>query len=417
MGCKYILQNEIHEKYLRGLLEDSEKTEYEKHLQECPSCQEELQNQRLLISGIRQIGRQEMKDEILRQVEQSEREKTKTDWTTFLKIAAVIFLIIITPSLFYYFQVIAPQHKALFPEIAEKISPDEKEDDFAVDEMKSETIKEDKSQKKVGTTGAKPGAPSSSEQTAAETAVSKKRIGKEKTITPPKKSVRQEDDSESFEESASQQNNKALISESLRSRKSDEDKNILLQQGKEPLSSFKETEFPRDTKLESKQPKTEISLPVMQKKLSGKGEDKRKTAEGSINSFDEVLSEEAASMQLKSDKNQIAAQTGGRGGAALPGTIFKANGIKVKVHLLDSSQELTEDKQNKPPQTFGVKLLKKDSLYWEMNWYVNSYFLKCDTTDMNLQIMDDQKIQLNIQDRFIYKIDLKEDSTQAVLEK
>jgi hypothetical protein len=417
MDCKYILQNEIHEKYLRGLLEDSEKTEYEKHLRECPSCQKEQQNQRILISGIRQIGRQEMKDEILRQVEQSEMEKTKTDWTTFLKIAAVIFLIIITPSLFYYFQVIAPQHKALSPEIAEKVSQEEKEDDFAVNGMKSETIKDEKSQKEAGTTGAKPGAPSSSEQIAIETAVSKKRIIKEKTIAPPKKSVRQEDDPESFEESVSQQNNKALISGSLRSRKSDEDKNILLKETREPLSSLKETEFQRDTKLESKQPMAEISLPVMQKKLSGKGEDKRKTADAGISSFDEVLSEEAASMRLKSEENQIAAQTGGKGGASLPGIIFKANEIKIQVHLLDSLQELTEDGQNKPPQTFGVKLLKKDSLYWEMNWYVNSYIFKCDTADMNLQILDDQIIQLNIQDRFIYKIDLKEDSTQAVLEK
>ncbi len=191
----------------------------------------------------------------------------------------------------------------------------------------------------------------------------------------------------------------------------------MLKEKREPLSSFKETEFQGDTKLEPKQPKEEISLPVMQKKLSGKGEDKRKTAEGSISSFDGVLSEEAASMRLKSDKNQLTAQTEGRGGAALPGIIFKVNDRKIQVHLLDSSQELTKDKQNKPPQTFGVKLLKKDSLYWEMNWYVNSYFFKCDTTDMNLQIFDDQIIQLNIQDRFIYKIDLKADSTQAVLEK
>ena len=417
MDCKYILQNEIHEKYLRGLLEDSEKTEYEKHLQECPSCQKEQQNQRILISGIRQIGRQEMKDEIRFQVKQSEMEKTKTDWTTFLKIAAVIFLIIITPSLFYYFQVIAPQHNAIYPEIAEKISSEEKEDDFVVDEMKSTTIKDKKSPKEAGAKGVKPSSPSSSEQIAAETAVSKKRIVKEKTIAPPKKSARQEDDSESLEESVSQQDNKAIISESLRSKKSDEDKNILLKEKREPLSSFKETEFQRDNKLESKQPKAEISLPVMQKKLNGKGEGKRKTADVSISSLDEVLSDEAASMRLKSEKDQIAAQTGGRGGAALPGTIFKANGRKVQVHLLDSSQELTEDKQNKPPQTFGVKLLKKDSLYWEMNWYVNSYFLKCDTADMNLQIMDDQIIQLNIQDRFIYKIDLKEDSTRAILEK
>ncbi len=204
MDCKYILQNEIHEKYLRGLLEDSEQNEYEKHLQECPSCQKEQQNQRILISGIRQIGRQEMKDEIRFQVKQSEMEKTKTDWTTFLKIAAVIFLIIITPSLFYYFQVIAPQHNAIYPEIAEKISSEEKEDDFAVDEMKSTTIKDKKSPKEAGAKGVKPSSPSSSEQIAAEKAVSKKRIIKEKTIAPPKKSARQEDDSESLEESVSQ---------------------------------------------------------------------------------------------------------------------------------------------------------------------------------------------------------------------
>ena len=36
---------------------------------------------------------------------------------------------------------------------------------------------------------------------------------------------------------------------------------------------------------------------------------------------------------------------------------------------------------------------------------------------MNLKIFDDQIIQLSIQERLIYKIDLQADSTQAVLEK
>ena len=52
MNCAYILQNEIHEKYLLDKLTESEKQEYKNHLQNCPTCSEALENERLLIAGI-----------------------------------------------------------------------------------------------------------------------------------------------------------------------------------------------------------------------------------------------------------------------------------------------------------------------------------------------------------------------------
>ena len=42
MDCKYILENDIHEKYLKDQLSDSEKREYLKHIKICTDCAKDL---------------------------------------------------------------------------------------------------------------------------------------------------------------------------------------------------------------------------------------------------------------------------------------------------------------------------------------------------------------------------------------
>ena len=104
MDCRYIQQNEIHEKYLLNRLADAEKAEYEKHIEDCTLCRKELERQREIIEGIREIGLQEMKNEIHQQVEHLKAERKSVDWQMILKIAAIVFIIAIIPSAIYYFQ-------------------------------------------------------------------------------------------------------------------------------------------------------------------------------------------------------------------------------------------------------------------------------------------------------------------------
>ena len=103
MNCAYILQNEIHEKYLLGRLSENEKQEYKKHLQNCPSCREALENERLLIAGIQATAKQNMKDEIKAQVAQLKAERVTVDWALMYKAAAVLLVLVMLPGLTWYY--------------------------------------------------------------------------------------------------------------------------------------------------------------------------------------------------------------------------------------------------------------------------------------------------------------------------
>ena len=102
MKCQDILQNELHEKYILDQLDGSEKEKYELHLKECKDCQAELENQRTLISGIRAAGLAEMKNEIKRQVEIGELNHPGMTWGRLSKIAAVLFIFVLTPGVIIY---------------------------------------------------------------------------------------------------------------------------------------------------------------------------------------------------------------------------------------------------------------------------------------------------------------------------
>jgi len=118
MKCQDILQNELHEKYILDQLDGSEKEKYELHLKECKDCQSELETQRVLISGIREAGLAEMKNEIKRQVEISELNHPGMTWGGLSKIAAVLFIFVLTPGVIIYLNKSNPK---LMPTAEQKI--------------------------------------------------------------------------------------------------------------------------------------------------------------------------------------------------------------------------------------------------------------------------------------------------------
>ncbi|MFQ5676167.1 MAG: hypothetical protein ACE5G1_09740 [bacterium] len=102
MNCQVVLDNELHEKYLLDQLETAEKAAYEKHVKQCVVCGKELQALHTLIGGIRQAGQEEMKAEILRQADILELNRSGMNWGTIAKIAAVVLIFVLTPSVIYY---------------------------------------------------------------------------------------------------------------------------------------------------------------------------------------------------------------------------------------------------------------------------------------------------------------------------
>jgi len=119
MDCKYIEQNDIHEKYLLDKLNGNEKAEYLSHLNSCEICKNTLDSEKNIIGTVRHFGKIEMKSEIARQVAEIKSREKNVSWDMILKVAAIFFFLVITPGLVYYYQSIEP------PKISELYNLDE----------------------------------------------------------------------------------------------------------------------------------------------------------------------------------------------------------------------------------------------------------------------------------------------------
>lgn len=121
MKCQYREDPEIYENYLLDRLRPEAKREFEAHLRDCPLCQKGLALHRILISGIRETGKQEMKTEIQRQVKNRQAQPSPTNWGIYLRVAAVVLFLVIAPGMiYYYWQVLPEKRQDLFQTPAEK---------------------------------------------------------------------------------------------------------------------------------------------------------------------------------------------------------------------------------------------------------------------------------------------------------
>lgn len=124
MKCQYREDPEIYEYYLLDRLSPEAKREFEAHLRDCPLCQKELALHRILISGIRETGKKEMKTEIQRQVKNRQAQPSPTNWEIYLRVAAVVLFLVIAPGMiYYYWQVLPGKQQDLFQTPAEKSLP------------------------------------------------------------------------------------------------------------------------------------------------------------------------------------------------------------------------------------------------------------------------------------------------------
>lgn len=100
MNLNYIRKNDIHEKYLLGNLSKKDKIAYEKLLIENDQVRQELKETKILIAGLRLIGKDSIRLEIERQAE--EIRSPKTDWSLLYKAAAILFVFVLVPSTLYF---------------------------------------------------------------------------------------------------------------------------------------------------------------------------------------------------------------------------------------------------------------------------------------------------------------------------
>lgn len=117
MNCEIIQKNDLHEKYVLERMSDSEKLAYEQHLQSCAACRKQLQAQRWLISGIRETGRAEMKEEMRRQVASLDGAGKRVNWGMLARLAAVLFIVVLSPTVYYIYKTSVPGSAQVFEEV------------------------------------------------------------------------------------------------------------------------------------------------------------------------------------------------------------------------------------------------------------------------------------------------------------
>lgn len=104
MDHKYILQNEISEKYLLDRLDADERAAYEAYLAANPEARQALEADKMLIAGIREVGKSDMKAEIRRQAAALRASQPPVDNFGWMKIAAAVAVFAISLGGFFYFQ-------------------------------------------------------------------------------------------------------------------------------------------------------------------------------------------------------------------------------------------------------------------------------------------------------------------------
>jgi hypothetical protein len=142
MNLDYIHKNDIHEKYVLGQLSKEEKIAYETFLKENEQAQQELQETRALLDGIRTAGTESMRAEIERQV--AEIRSPKTDWSLIYKAAAILFVLVFIPTAVYFQLFDLPREDS---QQEQALTETHKENEMSIEETMQESATETIAQK------------------------------------------------------------------------------------------------------------------------------------------------------------------------------------------------------------------------------------------------------------------------------
>ena len=380
MDCNFIEKNEMHEKYLLHKLNPADKMEYEQHLQDCTHCQKELEHQRLIIGGLRQMGREEMKLEIKRQVELHRQKSTGVNWSLILKTAAVILFFVLTPGMIYYYQYYVPvtktDQKAYQYQTEESVSQPAEPVAVETEQMpKKAKLAESK-----GTGGFRSGEDAESPTVG--------RISREESVTLQSKRKSAPIQSELAEVPDKVVNNNLEMQG--RSRKKMEPPSA--------ISGIKESD--------------ELQAQADEGIIPSKNE----VESNKIYRFDKI---QVPGTQTMGKTSKMLFSETGRSTPAADQKQLHYTSLHQNINVILETSDLTAGKADQPefPAQFPVIILNRDSTKIDMIWQVNQQLYKIDPNQITLQVPDTNTIQVDIQNKYDYRIDLKSPNTQAILQK
>lgn len=406
MDCQYIRQNDIHEKYLLNRLADAEKRAYEKHITECDACRQQLERQREIISGIRNIGRLEMKRAIRTQVEEIKAQQKSHNWQMILKAAAVVFIIALIPAAIYFFRTDSGQPLSELP----KAQQWEAENERVTEERLEE------SQQIAPTPRSAVREPSHSPQMADESAPAERESPVRKR-TPSASESAAAGKPAAGETIASEPRSLMDAAEAIPERE------IASKSAMDVADSILAEEIP-DTELAEMQPPPLLAHidehELDQILTSGIKYQYVPTPYQKPAQFETqempAFRKLDAPPPLETAPEYRNEQRGvlGEGFPAPQRATFKADHKTILIHYIPSRQPQEMDKDANLPKWFEVRVTYQDSLYLNMIWKVNRELLSYQPSEMEV-VMKDRTVLVLLPEEQIYRIELNSDSSRAIL--
>ncbi|MCH7753872.1 zf-HC2 domain-containing protein [candidate division KSB1 bacterium] len=405
MKCQDILQNELHEKYILDQLDGSEKEKYELHLKECKDCQAELKTQRTLISGIREAGVAEMKNEIKRQVEIGELNHPGITWGRLSKIAAVLFIFVLTPGVIIYLSKSNPE---LVPTAEQKTENAPEDISYSVADAATEGRRD------IMSTEMMPDADLKVLKIPKQKDAGGKKIFK-KNESPKSDALKL-----TFGETKKAKITTEMDKQEMLIRAEPAQSQIALQ---EEVSTFKNEK--EDAFLKSNLPAT----PKESRLKDKTGDLNQPKIEAVIFSSREYRSArtyvyEAPEAGLKTDQSRQRDKFMFNMKKSTEHTVsdlrFISNGHAVLVHLKASEDEavrevLAQSAEVRLPKSFAVEIITQDSLNLEMTWLVGSEFFKMNPEEIKVEILNEQIMRITIENKYIYETELSKNTNTAIL--
>jgi len=363
MSCSYHKDSDIYEKYLLGQLSEDQKSEFEKHLEGCQNCQEQIQRHQIIIGSLQQIGRAELKAELQKQLKELDDDKVVFNWGMILKAAAVLLFFVLTPGIIYYYQEIMPRQEPKISEIM-SIQPEE---EVTVDEDLSNGTK-------AGGQLAKPQLEGrSNEEFKTDDKISLGR-GDLPSVTSPKKG---KEATGSFYQEIPAERQKAASRKELTEAEAELDRI----QGADIASGV-------ERKLREEQSDMEI-FPY-EKNL-------QTASPASIAKTEEVLGETGALSR--------------RSSLDTPVWQFSSANQIITVRPVQSKDVYRTD--NILPDSFAVNILRQDSTQIDMEWLVPQQMLELNPELIQMGIMNKNQLNVFIDSQLLFRMDLYRDSTYA----
>jgi len=403
MKCQDILQTELHEKYILDQLDGSEKEKYESHLKECKDCQAELKTQRVLISGIRQAGLAEMKNEIKRQVEISELNHPGMTWGRLSKIAAVLFIFVLSPGVIIYLSKSNPE---LVPTAEQEIENAPEDIPYSVTEAATEGRRDIMSTEMMQDADLKV------------LKIPKQKDTGGKKIVKKNESPKLDALKLTFDETKKAKITTEMDKQEMQIRVESAQPQMALQ---EEVSTFKNEK--EDAVLKSNfaatpkesQPKGQIDdLDKAKREAHRFAGDYRENRVYVYEALEIGLKKKSQSRQRKTFLGMQSTEQ------MVSDLRFISNGQVILIHLRTSADEtarevLARTADVRPPKSLAVEIITQDSLTLEMNWLVGSEFFKMNPEEIKVEILNEQIMRITIENKYIYETALSKNTNTAIL--